>query len=206
MKRILLTLIIALGTITSWGQYEPLNTPSSGNNDSRDTEENNQETDLSRQSFFQRLQFGGNLQLAFGTFTFIEVSPRVGYRVTRDLTSGVGINYIYSSASANAYYPGSPRTEFSAYGGNVFSTYNVPIPIPIALHGEYEALNFEVYDPFANELNREWVSALRLGGAYVQRLGNNGGGVYLMALYDVLYDPDRSLYGSPWTFRISFMF
>lgn len=189
-----------------WGQYEPLNTPSS-NSQGSNSQTNTSSTDLSQQSFGQRLLYGGNLQLAFGTVTIVEISPRIGYRVTEDLVSGVGVNYIYFGVSENYYYPGSPSTDFTVWGANIFSTYNLPIGLPLAVHGEYEALNFDVYDPFLNEVNKEWVSALRLGGAFVQRIGQGGGAVYFMALYDVLHDPNRSLnQGSPWTIRVSFMF
>lgn len=42
-----------------------------------------------------RVFFGGNFGLQFGTITNIEVSPLVGYRVTRDFSIGTGITYIY---------------------------------------------------------------------------------------------------------------
>ena len=42
-----------------------------------------------------KLFFGGNLGLAFGTYTIINVSPLVGYRFTHVFAAGVGVNYSY---------------------------------------------------------------------------------------------------------------
>ncbi|NVK27832.1 MAG: hypothetical protein HWE14_07295 [Flavobacteriia bacterium] len=207
-SRIYTAVFVLMSSIAFAQYYEPMSRRSSGSSDSSSTEStaNNIPTDVSQRSFGQRLLYGGSLQLSFGSVTYVELAPRVGYLVTNDLIAGVGINYIYVRYAENISYPGSPAVDFSLYGGNVYSTYNVPIGLPIALHGEFEAMNLELWNPAEFQYQREWVPALRLGAAYVQRIGS-GGGVYLMALYDVLHDPDRSLNPySPWTFRISFMF
>lgn len=183
--------------------YEPLNSPSSGDTTSNST--GTVPSDLSNQSFWDRVNYGGNLQLSFGAVTYIEVSPRIGYRITEDLTSGVGLNYIYIRYAQNFFYNGSPSTSLSIYGGNVFSTYKLPIGFPIALHGEFEALRYDVFEPSTNQFEPQWVPALRLGGGYFQPIGR-GGGVFILGLYDVLYEPGVSLNRSPWSVRVNFLF
>ena len=41
-----------------------------------------------------RIFYGGNLGLQFGTITFIDASPLIGYRLTDKLSLGTGISYI----------------------------------------------------------------------------------------------------------------
>lgn len=195
MKRIVLSIVFIACSTLSWGQYGPISrraTSSETDTTSSTSTTQNNSTDFYSLPLKDRLVFGGNAGLSVGTTTYIELSPRIGYRVTPDLISGVGVNYIYYN---DRYY----NYETNIYGGNVFSTYNLPIGLPLALHGEFEMINFEYA---YNE--RDWVPGLNLGAAIVQRT-SGGGGIYLMALYNVLYDPLKTYYGSPWVIRISFM-
>lgn len=216
MRKIVFILILSsLSTFLSAQEpveYEPLSRPSSGRVDSTSNLNQTSATpsaprEFSERSFAQRLVYGGNLQLNFGNLTIIEVSPRVGYRVTEDLIAGLGTNFMYIGYRENYFYPGSPSFDFTVWGGNVFTSYNVPIGLPVALQGEFEMLNFDVYNPQTFEEERQWVPALRFGGGYFQAINNRGGGVYLVALYDVLWDRDKSFNrGSPWTLRANFLF
>jgi len=52
---------------------------------------------LSNSPFKDRLVFGGNIGANFGTRTFIEVSPVIGYRIKPKLITGIGINYNFFS-------------------------------------------------------------------------------------------------------------
>ena len=52
--------------------------------------------DLEKTGFDKsKLFFGGNLGLAFGTYTIINVSPQVGYHFSPMFAGGVGVNYSY---------------------------------------------------------------------------------------------------------------
>lgn len=212
MRRSISILILFVATLSVYGQlpddYEPLSRPSSGRVDSAETSvQTRPPRDLGEQSFTDRLVYGGNLQLNFGSFTLIEVSPRVGYRVTDGLITGIGTNFMYLRYAQNLSYPGSPAVDFTIWGGNVFASYNLPMGLPLAVQGEYEMLNFDVYDYQTFEYERQWVPAARLGGGYFQPLNNRGGGVYFVALYDFLWDRNKSLNrGSPWTLRANFFF
>jgi hypothetical protein len=42
----------------------------------------------------QRLVIGGSLGASFGNYTFVNVSPQVGYMFNQYITAGAGINYI----------------------------------------------------------------------------------------------------------------
>lgn len=135
-----------------------------------------------------RLYFGGGVSLMFGTVTNLGIAPMVGYKIDRKgkLSTGLGLNYYYFKD--NRYVP---SYESSNYGWSVFSRYRV---IPQAyLHAEYNAQNYELYNPFGESTQREWVPFLLVGGGYAQHLGGNS---YLtfQVLWDLIQDL-RSPYG-----------
>src|SRR4030043_1944221 len=66
-----------------------------------------------------RLFFGGNFGLMFGTITNIEISPLVGYYITPKLAAGTGIRFEYFREKG--YY--EPYHTI-IWGGNIFSRYN----------------------------------------------------------------------------------
>ena len=45
---------------------------------------------LSDLSTWRRMTFGGAAALQLGTFTLIGASPKIGYRITKNLTAGLG--------------------------------------------------------------------------------------------------------------------
>lgn len=143
-----------------------------------------------------RLFFGGNFAMSFGTITFIDVSPLVGTMITNRLSSGVGLTYQYFKDNR---FVGANN---SLYGGRVFSRYNI---FPnIFAHGEFENLNLDLYNPRSEQFQREWVPGLLLGGGYFTPFGTRGG-ANITLLYNFLYDNLRSPYNQPYVIRVGFM-
>ncbi|NBC24998.1 MAG: hypothetical protein GVX78_05220 [Bacteroidetes bacterium] len=67
----------------------------------------------------ERIFVGGGLGLSFGTITNIRIAPVVGYRVSPDLSFGLGPSYQYYSDSRF-----TPKLESTIYGlflGAIFS-------------------------------------------------------------------------------------
>jgi hypothetical protein len=146
------------------------------------------------EDFGDRIVIGGGLGLQLGTQTYIEVSPKFGYRLTERALAGVGLSYIYYSE--NLGMQGKLKT--SIYGGSIFGSYE-----PIEnLFGwvEYEMLNFEYFNQL-NEKTRKWIDSPFIGIGYRQPISDNGF-IQLTFLYNLNY---RSLspYSSPWVPRIS---
>src|SRR4051794_29022284 len=86
-----------------------------------------------------RLFFGGNFGLTFGDFTFINVSPQVGYRLTEKFSIGTGVNFIYQSSkytyAANTY----DKSEYAYVGLGVFGRFN---PIKFLLLNVQPEMNY----------------------------------------------------------------
>ena len=147
-------------------------------------------------SFRERLFFGGNLGLNFGSLTFIMISPTVGYRINDKLSAGIGPSYSYYSDNRDRNF----KFETQTYGGRFFTQYRVHESI--MLYSEYELLNMEVPDLFFTKLERRNVSSLFLGGGYMQPIGRNSA-LSLMLLYNVL-ETDFTVYENP-IIRTGFM-
>lgn len=123
----------------------------------------------------ERLFFGGELGLQFGTITFINISPLIGYKITERLSAGLGPKYLYYRDKFFAY-------STSMYGGRVFVRYN--ITPAIFAHAEYEVLNLETYFK-----RRENVESIFVGGGFRQRIGQKS----FMAL-TALWNINESVY------------
>ncbi len=147
-----------------------------------------------------RFFFGGSLGLQFGNYTYVDVSPLVGYKITEKLHAGIGLTYIYYKVN-DQYYG---KYETSSYGGRVFGRYY--ILDNLFGHIEYEILNMEVPDGLNTSgqydvLVRENITSLMVGGGYAQPIGSNAA-LTLMILWN-LTEEQYSPYQNP-IFRIGF--
>ncbi|MCX6235107.1 MAG: hypothetical protein NT175_10400 [Bacteroidetes bacterium] len=119
--------------------------------------------DLYKPRFIDRLFFGGNFGLQFGTMTLVEVSPLVWCSITPRLISGVGVTYEYYKDSRYSYV-----YTTNIYGGRVLLNYFVFKNI--FAHAEYELLNYDAYiTPFTTE--RVNVNSWLVGGGFRQMIG-----------------------------------
>lgn len=152
--------------------------------------------------FFDRVVLGGGLGLQFGTVTFIEISPLIGYRLTEKLETGIGLTYKYYRYK-DFYYDQTTNDRFdlksNIYGASVYTRYH--IFSSVFLHAEYERLRYNYDDVYVSggQLIKEPMHAnvdgLFLGGGYRQRISQNSY-FYISALWDVIQDP-LSPYNNP---------
>jgi hypothetical protein len=157
-----------------------------------------------------RLFFGGNFGLMFGTITNIEISPLVGYYITPRLAAGGGIRFEYYRDKG--YY--SPY-QTTIYGGDIFSRYtiirnlgeglNIGLNTGIFVQVEYEALSLEkaYFEPPYTEAGRFFVHSILAGGGLIQPIGNRSAFIFTV-LYN-LNETARSPYSNP-IVRVGFTF
>ncbi|QOG02928.1 hypothetical protein [Flavobacterium sp. MDT1-60] len=136
-------------------------------------------------NFWDKVQFGGGLGLGFGSgYTNISVMPSAIYNVNEIVAVGAGLQfgYMYQKNYAESF----------VWGGSAIVLVN-PIP-QVQLSAELEQVRVDTdYEQYYNQPSYSdayWNTALYLGAGY--RTGN----VTIGARYDVLYDPNKSLYGS----------
>lgn len=147
-----------------------------------------------------KVTFGGNFGALFGSLTFVDISPFVGYRFTDEWMVGVGATYIFYRQR----YTPTQVYQTHLYGGRLFTQYDV-LPF-LFLHGELEALNFDYYDFLSGSNKRSWYVTPLLGGGYIQSLGGSAS-LRITALYAFnSTNPKSPYYGNPLIFRVGIFF
>ncbi len=136
-------------------------------------------------AFWSNMSFGGNLGIGIGNDTFSGViEPIAMYNFNEQFAAGIGVSFGYAEAN-----------DFTAtnYGGSILTFYS-PIR-EIRLSAEFQEMGvsrtFEI-EGLEDFKENYWYPALFLGAGY--RMGNVSVGVR----YDVLYERDKSIYGSPY--------
>ncbi|MFK7907413.1 MAG: hypothetical protein AB8B69_19920 [Chitinophagales bacterium] len=131
-----------------------------------------------------RLFTGGNVGLSFSTnYSFVEVSPILGYYFTDKFSAGLGPSYQYYKIFGSS---------INIIGARTFARYD--ILDNLFLHGEYGTFSYK--DDSDN--GRQSFSMLPIGGGYRQFMGRTS--IYAMALYDMLYAQNK---GNPNLFLVS---
>jgi hypothetical protein len=193
--------IISFFAIATYAQITPIEPE-----EDTETEEKSKAGEQTGENkFIDKLVFGGNFGLLFGNYTYIDVSPLVGYKITPKLTAGLGFIYQYEKYVDPYNDPFNPVDDYKAtvFGGKLFSQYD--IIYGIFAHSEYEEqyLNYEFLEtPF--DTGKIKIPALYLGGGYKLRLGDNAA-LQFLGLYNFLAENNTQFYSNPWTFRIGFL-
>jgi hypothetical protein len=159
---------------------------------------------------WDKFVFGGSIGLQFGTVTYIDISPVVGYYVTPKLLTGLGLTYQYYD---DTYYS-SYKTHI--FGGRAFSNYallehignhlRIKTDITIFFQGEYEILNIgRDFSKAGNagSSNRYWLNGILLGGGIREPIGKKSSFNFAL-LYNILAD-SRTPYENP-IIRFGFYF
>lgn len=150
--------------------------------------------------FKDRFYFGGNLGLQFGSATYIDLSPLVGYKISEQFSAGVGATYIYYNVKENAY---NYKYETSIYGGRVFARYH--FMENLFAHAETELLNMDVPEKISGPTNyrlvRDNIVSVLGGGGYAQPIGARSA-LIVMLLWNFT-EEQYSPYENP-IFRVGF--
>ena len=139
-------------------------------------------TDQTKEPFSlkDKLFWGGNFGLAFGTNSYVDISPKLGYKLTEKLSAGIGLKYQYIGYNdPHSNY----KESFSFYGGSVFSRYN--LTNELFLMGEYESLNIK---NFWISNYGGWTDFFLVGAGYHHNFGGVSA-VFAQVMYDVLENP-----------------
>ncbi len=132
--------------------------------------------------FWSNVRFGGNIGVGFSNDTFNGViAPSAIYEFNPFVSLGFGLNFGYTD---------SKKIKATNYGASLISLFN-PFP-EIQLSAEFEEMGVSQVVKLngANIHNDYWYPSLFIGAAYRNR------GVSIGLRYDVLYDTDKSIYGS----------
>jgi len=148
-------------------------------------------TEKNEHPFWKNVHFGGGIQMSIGNgYTSLGVAPSAIYSFSDKFSAGLGASYLYSGSKYQ-------NLHYHVFGMSALALYN-PIKY-IQLSTEFEELS--VNRKKNSSLDTYWNPALYLGIAYSMNTN-----VAIGVRYDVLYNPDRSIYDSAFTpfFRVYF--
>ncbi len=158
-----------------------------------------------KSSFLKKVFIGGGFGAGFGSYTFINIAPVIGYRITPKLSAGLRLMYQYTTFD----YFDLQSNKTKKYKGNDFGVgvySRLRVFGPVFLQAEYERLSYDaLYLDGSGE--RTNFNSFMAGGGIAQSVGGKVG-VFLTVLYNFSYDGfDQSNvwrfpYNSPWVVRI----
>ena len=151
--------------------------------------------------FKDKIFVGGGFGAGFGDYTFINVSPIIGYRITPRLSSGIRLMYQYTTYD---YFFSGDKIKFEGndYGAGLFARFLVKGPF--FLQAEYEYLNYDNVSYYDGSSFRSSFDSFMAGGGISQPIGGKAF-FFLTALYNFSYSTTsfyRNPYDSPWVFRV----
>jgi len=166
------------------------------------------EFDFKQQPFRDRSRAGGSFGVSLGTFTNVNLSPMVGYEITKDLLVGAGITGMFFNSKFSGV-----RNKFY-YGQRSLLMYKI-LP-SINLVSELEFLNVEA-DTFTKYDARKWIVSPMLGASLSQPVGGRlVKELHIALLYNFGYNsqvddygvnisPYGRLFGQPLIIRVTFL-
>ncbi len=147
-----------------------------------------------RKPFMDKIFYGGEFGLQFGSYTSINLAPQVGYYFNDYFGAGVGVSYTYARDRFYNY-------QTYLYGGSAFIQ-AYPLKMLI-VQGELLALNYENYSSQSFQFQRAWDLGMLIGGGYRMRFGKKSALNY-MILWN-FNNTENTPYTNP-IFRISMTF
>jgi hypothetical protein len=132
-----------------------------------------------------KLFFGGNLGLAFGTYTIINVSPQLGYHFSPMFAGGAGVNYSYFK-----YDDGILNSRQSYAGMNIFGRvypiqqFFIQVQPEVNYIWGSQTADGYTQDAPSYKIPTQFVPSLLLGGGAAIPAGR--GAIIISVLYDVI--------------------
>lgn len=144
----------------------------------------------------EKLFIGGNFGLAFGNYTFINISPQLGYRFTDFFAAGLGINAQHVSFRDWDYNGNLYRQKQTVFGlngfGRVYPIRNLMLQAQPEVNYMYGKMIYNGPPKEVYRLGAAIVPSLLLGGGAV--LPSGRGEMLITIFYDVLQN-ENSPYG-----------
>ena len=157
-----------------------------------------------RPAFLDKVFVGGGFGAGFGSYTYINIAPIIGYRVSPRLSVAMRIMYQYTTYD---YYVAGDKVNFSGndYGIGGFARFIVKGPF--YLQAEYEHLNYEDIDYQDGSSLRSSFDSFMAGGGIAQPIGGKAF-FFLTVMYNFSYNninrnnTYRVPYNSPMVIRV----
>lgn len=150
---------------------------------------------MSSQTPVNRWTFGGGLGLGFGSNSSfnLQVSPRVGYKITDQLEAGM---------IGNVSWQTSDFYKSTMFGIGPFANYYFARSFFVGANLQQYFINStEKYNNYKYSTDE---TALYLGGGYMQSVGNNAF-MQLGIMYNVLWKENNSIFSTGFVPTVGFV-
>lgn len=160
--------------------------------------------DTEKSNFMDNVFVGGGFGAGFGTYTFVNISPIVGYRITPRLSAALRLMYQYTTYD---YYYYGDKVNFTGNDYGVGGFLRFMVKGPLYLQAEYEHLNYEDVNYYDGSTIRSSFDSYMAGAGIAQPIGQKAF-FFLTVMYNFAYNninqynTYRVPYNSPWVFRI----
>ncbi|MBS1571226.1 MAG: hypothetical protein JST62_02365 [Bacteroidetes bacterium] len=139
--------------------------------------------------------YGGYAGIGAGSGgTSIYITPRIGYKLVENFEMGMAGNFTWSNSSYH---------NSTMIGVGPFANYYLARTAYISGMFQEYFINYNNKTNNQNSSNNEAV--LYLGGGYMQQLGNNAY-MQIGAMYNVLYNPDKSVFSTGFIPQVGIVF
>lgn len=146
--------------------------------------------------WLDKVTYGSNVQAIFGSYTYIYLSPTIGYTPFKNFNFGVG--FIYSYVSIN--YQGYGKFSQSIYGGHSYARYFIGESFFAQAQFDH-LLQPNVYN-YNDPKQKVWVDYFLVGGGYRQAIGKRA--ALMTSIMINLTPSPLSIYPNP-IFQIGFV-
>ncbi len=142
--------------------------------------------------FWRHVQFGGGVGLGFGSgFTNISLSPSAIYNFNEYVSAGVGLSGSY--VKYKDYSPAVDQYQSWLYGGSIIGLFSPISQLQLSVELEQLRVNTTLDTDLYGEVHDDfWSTALFIGAGY--RTQN----VTIGLRYNLLFDPDTTVYADSW--------
>ncbi|WP_108868111.1 alpha-ketoglutarate decarboxylase [Aquimarina aquimarini] len=143
------------------------------------------------ENFWSNVRFGGNIGIGFTNDTFNAIiAPAAVYEFNEWFSAGLGLSFGYSTFENDRF---DQKNKSFNYGGSIITMFN-PLPqLQISAEFEEMGVNREIKIQNQKITENYWYPSLFIGAGY------RTGFVSFGLRYDVLYDDDKSIYGSAYS-------
>jgi len=146
--------------------------------------------------WMKNFTYGGNVQAIFGSYTYVYLSPTIGYIPFKNLNVGIGFIYSYSSIN----YSGYGHVTQTIYGGHSFARYF--LNESFFVQGQFDHLLQPNYYNYTNPNDKIWVDYTLIGGGFRQPIGKHA--ALITSLMVNVTPSSLSIYPNP-VFQIGFV-
>lgn len=150
--------------------------------------------------FWQKVQFGGGLGLAFGNgFSNFSLSPTGYYHINKTVSVGVGISGSYVAQESNPSNYNATGYKSTIFGGSVIGLFHPIQDVQLSAEIEQLAINRK-FDAVNSSKDSFWNTAVFVGAGYRQQ------NVTFGVRFNLLHANKNNIYGQSWLPFLRVMF